>query len=116
MNIEELRTFCLSLPEVEEKFPFDEETLVFYIAGKMFCLAKVTLFKTLNVKCDPDYAIELRERYQAVTSGYHMNKKHWNTITVNEDVKDELIKQWIKDSYKLVILTLPKSKRPNLIT
>ena len=116
MNIEELRDFCLSLPLVEEKFPFDQETLVFYIVGKMFCLANITEFNSLNIKCDPDKALELRATYQAVLPGYHMNKKHWNTIKLNEDVKDELIKQWIKDSYNLVILTLPKSKRPNLIT
>lgn len=115
MHIEELREYCLSLPLVEEKFPFDEKTLVFYIAGKMFCLANIEEFNTLNVKCDPDKALELRANYQAVEPGYHMNKKHWNTIKVNEDVNDDLINQWIKDSYNLVILTLPKSKRPNLI-
>lgn len=112
MHIEELRTYCLSFPHVEEKFPFGDDTLVFSIAGKLFCLANINPFQALNVKCDPDLAIELRERYQAVTPGYHMNKKHWNTIRVNEDVKDKLIKQWIKDSYELVILNLPKSKRP----
>lgn len=115
MHIEELRDFCLSLPNVEEKFPFDQETLVFYIAGKMFCLTNITLFDSLNVKCEPEKAVELRANYQAVLPGYHMNKKHWNTIKVNEDVNDELIKTWIKDSYNLVILTLPKSKRPDLI-
>lgn len=116
MHIEELREFCLALPLVEEKFPFDQVTLVFYIAGKMFCLTNINQFDSLNVKCDPDKAVELREEYQAVLPGYHMNKKHWNTIKVNEDVKDDLIKQWIKDSYNLVILTLPKSKRPDLIS
>ena len=116
MHIEELKDFCLSLPLVEEKFPFDQVTLVFYIAGKVFCLANITEFNSLNVKCDPDKALELRANYQAVVPGYYMNKKHWNTIKVNEDVTDELIKQWIKDSYNLVILTLPKSKRPDLIT
>ncbi|RLZ07792.1 MmcQ/YjbR family DNA-binding protein [Faecalibacter macacae] len=115
MNIEELRDFCLSLPLVEEKFPFDQETLVFYIAGKMFCLADINQFDSVNIKCDPEKAIELREKYQAVLSGYHMNKKHWNTVMINQDVKDSSIKEWIKDSYNLVILTLPKSKRPDLI-
>lgn len=115
MNIEELRDFCLSLPAVEEKFPFDQNTLVFYIAGKMFCLSNINEFESINIKCNPDIANELREKFQAVLPGYHMNKKHWNTIKVNEDVKDDLIKQWIKDSYNLVILTLPKSKRPDLI-
>jgi predicted DNA-binding protein (MmcQ/YjbR family) len=115
MHTEELREFCLSLPLVEEKFPFDQTTLVFYIAGKMFCLADIDEFDSVNVKCDPDKAIELREQYQAVIPGFHMNKKHWNTVKVNEDVSDNLIKVWIKDSYNLVILTLPKSKRPSLI-
>ena len=115
MNIEELRDFCLNLPLVEEKFPFDQETLVFYIAGKMFCLADINQFDSVNIKCDPEKAIELREKYQAVLPGYHMNKKHWNTVMINQDVKDRSIKEWIKDSYNLVILTLPKSKRPDLI-
>lgn len=115
MNIEELRDFCLSLSLVEEKFPFNQETLVFYIAGKMFCLADINQFDSVNIKCDPEKAIELREKYQAVLPGYHMNKKHWNTVMINQDVKDSSIKEWIKDSYNLVILTLPKSKRPDLI-
>lgn len=115
MNIEELRDFCLSLPLVEEKFPFDQTTLVFYIAGKIFCLANIEEFYRVNVKCDPEDALQLRATYRAVLPGYHMNKKHWNTIQINEDAKDSLIYQWIKDSYNLVILTLPKSKRPQLI-
>lgn len=114
MNIEELRDFCLNLPLVEEKFPFDEETLAFYIGGKIFCLANITEFRKLNVKCNPDLALELRATYQAVLPGYHMNKKHWNTILINEDVNDHLIKEWIKDSYHLVIQTIPKSKRPSI--
>ena len=115
MHIEELRDYCLSLPLVEEKFPFDQSTLVFYIAGKMFCLANIDSFESVNVKCDPDQALELRATYEAVNPGYHMNKKHWNTVTINDDAKDDLIKTWIKDSYNLVILTLPKSKRPELL-
>lgn len=115
MNIEQLRDFCLGLPLVEEKFPFDQNTLVFYIAGKMFCLFDVDNFESINLKCDPDKALELRATYEAVKPGYHMNKKHWNTISVNQDVNDSLLEEWIKDSYNLVILTLPKSKRPNLI-
>jgi len=68
----------------------------------------------LNVKCNPDKALELRATYHAVIPGYHMNKKHWNSIMVNEDANDELIKEWIKESYQLVIQTIPKSKRPNI--
>ena len=115
MHIEEIRDFCLNLPLVEEKFPFDQTTLVFYIAGKMFCLTDIDEFDSVNVKCDPDKAIELRATYEALNPGYHMNKKHWNTVKTNLDVKDTQIKDWIKDSYNLVILTLPKSKRPDLI-
>ena len=115
MHIEELRDYCLSLPQVEEKFPFDQTTLVFYIAGKMFCLANIEEFDSVNVKCNPETAIELRANYEAVTPGYHMNKKHWNTVKINQDVKDTQIKQWIKDSYNLVIITLPKSKQPDLL-
>lgn len=115
MHIEELRDFCLSLPSVEEKFPFDQRTLVFYIAGKMFCLTDINDFDSVNVKCDPDEALELRATYQAVLPGYHMNKKHWNTIMVNHDVKDYLIKKWIMNSYNLVIQTLPKSKQIPLL-
>ena len=115
MHIEELTDFCLSLPLVEEKFPFDQTTLVFYIAGKMFCLADIEEFESVNIKCDPEKAIELRATYEAVLPGYHMNKKHWNTVKINQDLKDSQIKEWIKDSYNLVILTLPKSKRPELL-
>ncbi|WP_333663435.1 MmcQ/YjbR family DNA-binding protein [Chishuiella changwenlii] len=115
MNIEQLRDFCLSLPLVEEKFPFDQSTLVFYIAGKMICLVNVDQFESINLKCDPDKALELRATYEAVKPGYHMNKKHWNTVFVNQDVNDSILEEWIKDSYNLVILTLPKSKRPDLI-
>jgi len=115
MHIEELRDFCISLPFVEERFPFDEKILVFYILGKMFCLTNIHQFSAINVKCDPDSVIELREIYQAVTPGYHMNKKHWNTVQVNLDVNDNLIKQWIKDSYNLIVQTLPKSKQIDLI-
>lgn len=115
MHIEELRDFCLGLPLVEEKFPFDQATLVFYIAGKMFCLCNIDEFDSVNIKCDPDKAIELRSIYEAVNPGYHMNKKHWNTVKINQDVKDTQLKQWIKDSYNLVILTLSKTKRPELL-
>ncbi len=114
MHCEELREFCLALPETTEKFPFDANTLVFNVGDKMFCLVDVEAFKSINLKCDPDKAIELREQYQAVEPGYHMNKKHWNTITVNDDVPDALLKEWIVDSYHLVIKNLPKSKRPKL--
>lgn len=114
MHLEELRDFCLSLPETSEKFPFDQSTLVFYVVDKMFCLSNIDEFASLNLKCDPDLAIQLRDEYQAVTPGYHMNKKHWNTISVNQDVPNKLIKEWVLDSYNLVVANLPKSKRPKV--
>lgn len=111
MNIESYREFCLALPHVEEGFPFDKDTLVFKVGGKMFALVDVEKFESINLKCDPEKALELRERYQAVGPGYHMNKKHWNTVMVNEDVSDELIRDWTKDSYSLVARGLPAKVR-----
>ena len=80
MDIELLREECLSLPYVEEKFPFDEYTLVFYVGSKLFALTDLQTPNSVNLKCDPEQAIELRERYMGIVPGYHMNKKHWNTL------------------------------------
>ncbi len=110
MNIEEYREFCLSLKDTEEKFPFDENTLVFSIRGKMFSLTDTGVFDFINVKCDPEKAIALRERYDDVLPGYHMNKNHWNSIRMNGSIPDTMIKDWIKESYSLVISGLPKRK------
>ena len=79
MNIEEYREYCIGKPGVTEGFPFDLNTLVFKVMGKMFALTNVDLFVSINLKCDPDYAIELREQYEGIKPGYHMSKKHWNT-------------------------------------
>ncbi len=102
MNIEELREFCLSLPGAGEDFPFDETTLVFKIGGKIFALTDLESELSINLKCNPGKAIELRAHYPCVKPGYHMNKKHWNTVSINGSVKDELIRDWIVDSYELV--------------
>ncbi len=80
MNIEELRNFCLSLKGVEEKMPFDNKTLVFSVKGKMFCATDVEAYELINIKCNPDEAILIRERHEDVIPGYHMNKKHWNSF------------------------------------
>jgi predicted DNA-binding protein (MmcQ/YjbR family) len=112
MDLEELRTYCLAKSDTEECFPFGEVTLVYKVGGKIFLLAgmdEVPL--SINIKADPEAAMEQRERYAAVTPGYHMNKKHWNTITLNGSVGKNLIKQWIDDSYELVRSSLPKDKR-----
>lgn len=114
MNIDELREFCLSLKGVEEKMPFDETTLVFTVKGKMFCLTDIADFDFINVKCDPEEALELRELYSEVTPGYHMNKKLWNSVKIKGKIKDKLIKEWILNSYNLVVKGLPKKVQKEL--
>jgi len=114
MNIEELRNYCLSLKHVEESFPFNESALVFKVKGKMFCLTNIDNYEYINVKCKPEDAIELREKYNEVEPGYHMNKKHWNSIYMKGRISPDIIKEWILNSYNLAIATLPKNVRENL--
>jgi predicted DNA-binding protein (MmcQ/YjbR family) len=115
MNIEEFREFCLSLKGLEEGFPFGEDTLVFKVMGKMFCLSGLNSQPLqFNVKCNPELAIELREKYTGVIPGYHMNKQHWNTIIMDGSVSDEQAKQWIRDSYDLIVYSLPKALKSEL--
>lgn len=114
MNIEEYRDFCIALKGVTEEFPFDENTLVFKVMGKIFALCDVNAFDSVNLKCEPEKAIELREQFSAVLPGYHMNKKHWNTIVMDGSIDDKLIYQWILDSYHLVIASLTKKQREEL--
>jgi predicted DNA-binding protein (MmcQ/YjbR family) len=103
MNIEELRDYCLSRPGAEEDFPFGLDTLVYKINGKIFLLAGLDQNPVqFNVKCDPEKAIQLREEYSCVLPGYHMNKKHWNTIIADGSVSDDLLKNWIDESFELV--------------
>jgi predicted DNA-binding protein (MmcQ/YjbR family) len=110
MNIEQIREYCLKKRGVTEEFPFDEETLVFKVAGKIFLLASLeSIPLQINLKCDPEKAVELREEYESVQPGYHMNKKHWNTIIVNGSVSINKIFEWIDDSYNLVVEGLKKS-------
>lgn len=112
MNIEELRQYCLSKKSVSESFPFDKTTLVFKVSDKMFALADLNDNPPcVNLKCEPSQAIELREKYPCVTPGYHMNKKHWNTVILDDSVSDSLVCRWIDDSYKLVVDSLPKRKK-----
>ncbi len=103
MNIEELRDFVLSLENIEEGFPFGEDTLVFKIHKKIFLLVSLSSIPLqFNVKCNPHYAIELREEYSCILPGYHMNKKHWNTIIIDGTLSKTQLKNLIKDSYFLV--------------
>ena len=112
MNIDEIREYCLAKADVEECFPFDEETLVFKVMGKMFLLAGLNDSPVqINVKCDPDRAIELRDEYAQVLPGYHMNKKHWNTIVIDGLLGARFLKQQIDHSYDLVRSSLPKKYR-----
>ena len=114
MNIEELRDFRLSLKGVVESMPFDDKTLVFSIKGKMFYATDITTFELVNVKCEPEKAIQLREQYTEVIPGYYMNKKYWNSIKTNGKIKKEQFKEWIRDSYDLVVAGLPKKIQKEL--
>lgn len=112
MNIEDLQQFCLSLPEVEETLPFGPDTLVFKVQGKVFLLAGLDQSPvSFNVKCDPEKAVDLREAYPAVQPGYHMNKKHWNTVTADGSIPTSLLKEWIRESYELVKPRAKKKKQ-----
>lgn len=114
MNIESFRDFCLSKKGVTEEFPFDELTLVFKVMGKMFTLTDVDYFRSINLKCDPEWAIELREKYDAILPGYHMNKKHWNTVEMDGSLSDPFLEELIMHSYQLVVEKLPKTLRSEL--
>jgi predicted DNA-binding protein (MmcQ/YjbR family) len=114
MNVEEMRDYCLQKKAVTESFPFDETTLVFKVMGKMFALISLDKSPNINLKCDPEKAIELREHYVSVLPGYHMNKRLWNTILVDGSIPDKLIREWIDDSYQLIVAKLPKKDREKL--
>ena len=102
MSIESLREDCITKKDVNESVPFGEDTLVFKVAGKIFALANLDGEPSINLKCDPPLAIELRERYSSVIPGYHMNKKHWNTVLLDGTIPDNEVFRWIHHSYDLV--------------
>lgn len=114
MNPESLREYCLSLPATTEAFPFDEQTLVFKVKGKIFALTDVDTFASINLKCDPERAVELREQHSSILPGYHMNKKHWNTVLLDGSLGDKLLKELMLHSYQLVVAGLPKKVREEL--
>ncbi|MEP7277697.1 MAG: MmcQ/YjbR family DNA-binding protein [Bacteroidota bacterium] len=113
MDIEQLQEYCVSKPGVEETLPFGPDTLVYKVAGKVFLLTSLSNEEGMrfNVKCDPDLAEELRAAYPCVLPGFHMNKKHWNTIVVDGSVSVKQLKQWIDHSYERVIEQLPRKLR-----
>ena len=109
MNIEELREYCLSLKGVSDSFPFDDVSLVFKVLGKMFALIPIDSPElSIALKCDPEKAIELRERFPCVEPAYHFNKKYWNTVYLNRQMNDEEVKFWIRHSIDEVLKKLPK--------
>ena len=115
MNIELLREYCLSKKGVEETLPFGPDTLVYKVGGKVFLLTGLDEAELrFNVKCDPDKAVELRENFACVLPGYHMNKKHWITVLMDDSIPDKLIKQWIDHSYQLVASKLTKKEKSAL--
>ena len=119
MNIEAFRDYCLSKQYVTECFPFDEDTLVFKVAEKMFTATSLKKWeagdRSVNLKCDPERSLELRDQYEGIIPGYHMNKKHWNTVTIEYgDVPEPLIQELIDHSYNLVVSSLTKKKQREL--
>jgi len=110
MYLAQFREYCLSKPRATEGTPFGPDVLVFKVGGKMFALAALDeVPTTVNLKCDPDLALDLRDRYEQVTPGYHMNKKHWNTVEIETGIPDAEVRKMIDHSYDLVANSLPKS-------
>ena len=114
MNIEEFRNYCMAKPGVTEAFPFDNKTLVFKVMGKMFALTGIEIFNSINLKCDPELALVLREEFHSIKPGFHMNKKHWNTVEINGDVLDKKIFELTDLSYDLVVKGLTKKQKLEL--
>ncbi|HCI69962.1 MAG TPA: MmcQ-like protein, partial [Balneola sp.] len=111
---EEYRNFCLALPGVTEGFPFGPQTIVFKVMNKMFALSNIETYDFVNLKCDPERAIMLREEYDGISPGWHMNKVHWNSVKTSADVDDELLKELIRHSYELIVESLPKKSKEEL--
>lgn len=115
MNIEILRQYCLTKPFTTEEFPFDDVSLVFKVMNKMFLLLPLDTPVSISVKCDPDYAVELREKYIGIEGAYHFNKKYWNSISLTDDnISDKLIFDLIDHSFDQVVLKLPKFQREQI--
>lgn len=111
MNIEDFRNYCISLPGVTEDMPFGGDTLVFRVGGKIFALTGADLFEFANLKCEPQRAIDLRDQYDGIRPGYHMNKQHWNSVYPGKDVPDALFCELIEHSYRLIFNSLSAKDR-----
>lgn len=115
MNARQLRAHCVSFTGVIETFPFGSETSAFKVAGKIFALSQLGRDPLeLSLKCEPWLAEQLREAHAAVRPGYHLNKRHWNTVTLDGSLPDEMVKEMVEDSYDLVVSSLPRSTRASL--
>jgi predicted DNA-binding protein (MmcQ/YjbR family) len=115
MNAEELRDFAFSLTGTSESLPFDKNTLVFKVLDKMYLLLDLEKFDFINVKCDPEVAVMLREKYSEVSGGYHMSKTHWNSIAVDGNLSDNFIKEQVRNSYNLVRSKLKVAQKAELL-
>ena len=114
MDARELKDQCLSLPGAVEEFPFGDEVSVFKVGGKMFALCGLDARPLqLSVKCEPDIAAQLRAAHPAIVPGYHLNKRHWNTITLDGSLPDQMVSDLLADSYDLVVASLPRARRPS---
>jgi predicted DNA-binding protein (MmcQ/YjbR family) len=111
MDLDKIRSYCLKKKGVTESLPFDEETPVYKVMGKMFLLSNLIPPISINIKCDPELAVELREKYIAVSSGYHMSKLHWNTVILDGSIPDKYIYEWIDLSYELIVNGLPRKEK-----
>ena len=114
MDLEIIREYCLKKKGVSEGFPFGDDTLVFKVMSKLFCLTNLEPPIRINLKCEPEKALDLREKYEGVIPGYHMNKKHWNTIDIYSNINDDKILEWIDHSYELVASGLTKKEKTEL--
>jgi predicted DNA-binding protein (MmcQ/YjbR family) len=119
MNLETYYKYCLSKKGVTEHFPFDEDTLVFKVGGKIFALSSLKQWEkgvpSVNLKCNPDRAQELRAEYEDIQPGFHMNKKHWNTVTINNNITDLFLKELINHSYELIFESLTKKNQTEIL-
>jgi predicted DNA-binding protein (MmcQ/YjbR family) len=119
MNLESFYEYCLTKNGSTEDFPFDQNILVFKVGVKMFALSSLIQWEkgepSVNLKCNPDYALELRAQYNDVQPGYHMSKVHWNTVAINREISDKLVKKWIDDSYELVFKSLTKTVQNKIL-
>lgn len=114
MDLQEVIEYALNKKEVKESLPFDEDSPVYKVGGKIFMIASITPPYSINLKCEPEYAVELREKYNAIQPGYHMNKIHWNTVNLDGSLNSKLIKKLIDHSYDLIVSKLPKKEREKL--